>query len=211
MAREGFVVYHELLDFLTPFGDAERGRILTAMLEYSMTGEAPGLSGNERFIWPAIQAKIDKDREAYEKTCKQNSRNVTKRWDTKDYDGIRPYTSVYDTIRNIPTETRTETGTETKPDSPKRERAHARGEYGWVKLTDRQYERLMNDLGQEELERCIRYVDESAQKTHNKNKWSDWNLVIRNCHRDGWGLGKPGRQMNDLSGDYAMMEEWANG
>lgn len=65
--------------------------------------------------------------------------------------------------------------------------AHAHGEYGWVKLTDEQYQRLLTDLGQEELDRCIRYVDESAQKNRNKNKWSDWNLVIRNCHRDGWG------------------------
>ena len=70
----------------------------------------------------------------------------------------------------------------------KREIAHARGEYGWVKLTDSQYEKLLKDLGQEELDRCIRYVDESAQNTHNRNGWTDWNLTIRKCHRDGWGL-----------------------
>lgn len=65
--------------------------------------------------------------------------------------------------------------------------AHACGEYGWVKLTDEQYTKLEQDLGEEELLRCIRYVDESAQQTGNKNKWKDWNLVIRKCNRDGWG------------------------
>ena len=65
--------------------------------------------------------------------------------------------------------------------------AHACGEYGWVKLTDEQYTKLEQDLGEEELLRCIRYVDESAQQTGNKNKWKDWNLVIRKCSRDGWG------------------------
>jgi hypothetical protein len=71
---------------------------------------------------------------------------------------------------------------------------HKRGEYGWVKLSDDEYSRLVNDLGQSEVDRCIKYVDESAQGTHNKNEWSDWNLVVRKCHREGWGLkqyGKP--------------------
>lgn len=63
---------------------------------------------------------------------------------------------------------------------------HPYGEYGWVKLTDQQYQKLLTDLGPEELNLCIRYVDESAQKTKNRNKWQDWNLVIRNCHREDW-------------------------
>ncbi len=64
------------------------------------------------------------------------------------------------------------------------------GQYGWVKLSVEEYNRLLNDFGKTEVERCISYVDEAAQSTGNKNKWRDWNLVIRRCHRDGWGLGK---------------------
>ena len=73
------------------------------------------------------------------------------------------------------------------PDSPKPTK-HKYGEYGWVKLTDEEYNRLLTDLGQGGLDRCIRYVDESAQGNKNKNKWSDWNLVIRRCHREAWGV-----------------------
>lgn len=76
---------------------------------------------------------------------------------------------------------------ERKPKKPE-EPWHKHGEYGWVKLTDAEYQRLLHDLGVAELERCIRYVDESAQSNSNKNKWTDWNLVVRKCHRDGWGL-----------------------
>lgn len=67
---------------------------------------------------------------------------------------------------------------------------HAHGQYGWVKLTDDEYARLLADLGEAELARCIAYVDESAQSTGNKNKWKDWNLTVRKCHRDGWGLNR---------------------
>lgn len=71
---------------------------------------------------------------------------------------------------------------------PAKEERHKYGQYGWVKLTDKEYEKLLKDLGQTELERCITYIDESAQGNGNKNKWKDWNLVIRRCHREKWGV-----------------------
>lgn len=85
------------------------------------------------------------------------------------------------------------------PSEPKKSKPvrHERGRYGWVKLSDEEYSRLLNELGESELERCIAYVDESAQSTGNKNKWRDWNLVIRRCHRDGWGLGKGATKSNE--------------
>lgn len=85
------------------------------------------------------------------------------------------------------------------PSEPKKSKPvrHERGRYGWVKLSDEEYSRLSNELGGSELERCIAYVDESAQSTGNKNKWMDWNLVIRRCHRDGWGLGKGAKKSDE--------------
>ena len=86
-----------------------------------------------------------------------------------------------------PVETALEPAGETAPASKKKER-HKYGQYGWVKLTDEEYARLLADLGEEELARCISYVDESAQGNGNKNKWKDWNLVIRKCSKGRWGL-----------------------
>ena len=81
---------------------------------------------------------------------------------------------------------------ESNPSEKARARTHTRGEFGWVKLTDEQYEKLVKDLGKAEADRCIRYVDEAAQQTGNKNKWKDWNLTVRKCSRDGWGRkGEP--------------------
>lgn len=83
---------------------------------------------------------------------------------------------------------------ESKSKSESKGKARARGEFGWVKLSDEEYNRLVADLGEAELKRCIAYIDESAQSSGNKNHWRDWNLVIRRCSRDGWGL-KSGKQM----------------
>lgn len=77
-----------------------------------------------------------------------------------------------------------------KPPAPAKQARKSFGEFGWVKLTGDEYNRLLNDLGEAEAKRCIAYVDESAQTTRNKNKWRDWNLVVRKCHKQGWGLNQ---------------------
>lgn len=77
-----------------------------------------------------------------------------------------------------------------RPAPPERKVRHKYGQYGWVRLTDEEYERLQRALGDDELRRCITYVDESAQTTHNRNEWNDWNLVLRKCHRERWGVGR---------------------
>ena len=85
---------------------------------------------------------------------------------------------------------------------------HKHGEYGWVLLTDEQYTRLMAELGEAELQRSITYIDEIAQSTGNKNKWKDWNLVVRKCSKNGWGLGynreakKPAQSEDDLRASF---------
>jgi hypothetical protein len=60
------------------------------------------------------------------------------------------------------------------------------GEFGWVKLTDKQYEKLENLMGGEELCRCIAHIDELAQSTGNRNRWKDWYLMVRRCHENRW-------------------------
>lgn len=60
------------------------------------------------------------------------------------------------------------------------------GEYGWVKLTPAQYRRLEKLMGFATLQKCIDYVDRSAQTTNNKNRWSDWDVLLRRCYEGKW-------------------------
>ena len=81
------------------------------------------------------------------------------------------------------------------------------GQYGWVKLTEEEHNRLVNEYGLSEVQRAIAYIDESAQSTGNKNKWKDWNLVVRKCIRDGWGKRQQPQQstggsFKDVFGDW---------
>lgn len=68
MERKGFFCYNSWLKALEPFGDAERGRIWTALLEYSNGLAIDGhSSGNERFILPMLLDQIDRDTQKNEK------------------------------------------------------------------------------------------------------------------------------------------------
>ena len=75
MAREYFLAYHSYLESMKELTDAEKGRLFTACLVYSKTGEAPELCGNERYLFPAIQSDIDRDNAKYAKRCATNKRN----------------------------------------------------------------------------------------------------------------------------------------
>lgn len=81
------------------------------------------------------------------------------------------------------------------------------GTYHWVELTDSEYSKLKNDLGEREAEWCIDYIDELAQTTKNKNKWRDWNLVIRKCSREKWG-GKSREQFEKQNSAPSLPPEY---
>ena len=61
-------------------GDAERGRLFTAMLDYAKDGTAADLRGSERILWGTVKKAIDEQRKAYEGICERNLRNATSRY-----------------------------------------------------------------------------------------------------------------------------------
>ena len=83
----------------------------------------------------------------------------------------------------------------------KKNERHKRGQYGWVQLTETEYERLCKEYGKGTVDDAVSYVDESAQLTSNKNKWKDWNLVVRRCIRDGWGKQRGAKPNGGNSGN----------
>ena len=56
-------VFTDFAKSIEPLGDAERGRLFTAMLEYAQRGTEPDFYGNERYIWPTAKLHIDREQE----------------------------------------------------------------------------------------------------------------------------------------------------
>lgn len=67
------------------------------------------------------------------------------------------------------------------------EESRARGQYGYVKLTDTEYNRLITEYGEARVRRMIDHLDERAHLTQNRNGYKDWNSTIRVYFNNGWG------------------------
>lgn len=65
---------HDWVEQCSALSDAEKGRLFIALLEYDRSGEAPELEGNERFVFPALKAQMDRETErASEISAKRSS------------------------------------------------------------------------------------------------------------------------------------------
>ena len=114
MGIEYFCGYHSYLEVMEQLNDAEKGRLFTACLTYSKTGEVPQLSGNERFVFPTFKAQIDRDNAKYQEKCRKQSENIKKRWNTSEYQSIPTDTTVYHRIPPYTNDTKTKEKEKTK-------------------------------------------------------------------------------------------------
>ena len=68
MARPGIMLYFDILEPIRVLPDADKGRLLVAMLEYGQSGTVPEFDGMLALAWGFVKPKIDKDSEEYNRT-----------------------------------------------------------------------------------------------------------------------------------------------
>lgn len=83
MARPGIMLYFDILEPIKVLPDADKGRLLVAMLEYGQSGKVPVFDGMLALAWGFVRPKIDKDedeynmsvlRRQYATTCRERKR-----------------------------------------------------------------------------------------------------------------------------------------
>ncbi len=80
MAKSYFKLHYDFLDIVEPLTMEERGRLVSAVVEYLRTGRVPTelLTGNERFLFPALRKQADRDSAAYDAQVRRNQANGKK-------------------------------------------------------------------------------------------------------------------------------------
>lgn len=66
MARPGIMLYFDILEPIRVLPDADKGRLLVAMLEYGQSGVVPEFDGMLALAWGFVKPKLDRDDESYE-------------------------------------------------------------------------------------------------------------------------------------------------
>ena len=83
MARPGIMLYFDILEPIKVLPDADKGRLLVAMLEYGKDGTVPVFDGMLALAWGFVKPKIDKDeaeynmsvlRRQYATTCRERKK-----------------------------------------------------------------------------------------------------------------------------------------
>lgn len=90
-------IFADKVKLLEPFDDAERGRLLTAMMSYAFDGVDPVLTGNERYIWPVFRDMIDQSRKNLDNKRRAGSvKQDAAEPSTTEQDGAEPSTTEQD-------------------------------------------------------------------------------------------------------------------
>lgn len=208
MARQQITFYHSFWDAIQKLRKKDdRLSILEAVIAYGLDGEVRPMTDAAEGLFVLIKPTLDASNRKSEGRRNQERNNTDEEPDNEKNEARPPQ----DTAK-IPARPDQDPGKENKGKNKNEGKykgegegekesytpAHAKrqkwGQYGWVLLTPEEHDRLMTDLGAAELDRCIRYIDEAAQSSGNKNKWKDWNLVIRRCSREQWGMRYPNRK-----------------
>ena len=79
MAKRSFLkVFFDFEKKTETLSDAEKARLLLAMLRYAESGKVPDLSGNERHLFPVFKVAIDSDAADYDAFCEKQRANGSK-------------------------------------------------------------------------------------------------------------------------------------
>lgn len=90
---------------------------------------------------------------------------------------------------------------------------HLYGKYKRIKLTDEEYQRLVNDYDKTLIDTYIDKVDEYVESNNNKNHYTNFNLVIRRAIRENWfniKVEKKENKSNAPSWLGGYMEDYEN-
>ena len=82
------------------------------------------------------------------------------------------------------------------------------GTYNRIKLTQNQYDKLCQDYNKELIDKMINALDEYVQSNNNKNKYKDFNLVIRKAIREKWFIDKDKKEEPKIEHKSKWLEDF---
>lgn len=196
MLRDKKKVYLQLWDrHLEMFEEAaleyeEVGLLVMAMLKYQFKGLLPEEIPKHLVpFWVLLRRDADYTRHRYEVAVENGSKGGKRRTQVAKASKLKQNVPLTITQTESVSESITESISATQTDSSDvcvSDEKTAFGEFGWVMLSHDEYQKLLQLMGYEELNRCITYMDEAAQSTNNHRHWKDWYLMVRRCYQKKW-------------------------
>lgn len=211
--QEGLFLFSEVEEFTADLNDEQMGQLVRAAFAYRRRGtEYTGADPLVRMAFRMVSSQIDRAADV----SRRRQEAAASRWHSEkesaspeepaqlqsDASGckeeqsaanalqtdapIQSYPVHTNPVQSFPVHT-DPNQTDPQNSSLPAGRKAPYGKFGWVKLSREEYTALEKELGAQERDRCIDYLDTMAQGNGNKNGYSDWYLIISRCSREHWG------------------------
>lgn len=192
-----FSIFESMRKATVELPDDIRLRIYDIILDYGFYGTEPEFEPEEymlKGIFESLRYAIDQSIALSESGRKGGQ--ATKKETTPETTLATTLKSTIATNRIEEKENRKEEEEKRREEKEKKGKGapaqkHKHGSYGWVLLTDAEYNRIVTAHGKDIADYYISMIDEKAQQTGNKNKWKDWNLTVQKAIREKWGKPPP--------------------
>ena len=191
MIRDSFVFYKSFYDAIKNIPKEDQLEVYNAICEYSFSGNIPEtLTGVAKAMFILMKPNIDNANARYKasvengkkggrpkkiKTQEKPNNNLDKTQEEPNGNLNDNYNDNYnvDDYYNYNVN---------KDDNKK----ISFGEYKRIKLTQKQYNNLCDEFNKDFIDNQIMLLDEYVQSNNNKNKYKDFNIVIRKSIRENW-------------------------
>lgn len=226
MEKESFVFYKSFYDAIKELDEKCKSTIYLAIFEYAFYGNEIKLDGVCKAIFLLIKPQIDANKLRYE-NGKKGGR--PKKEETNDFENKNQRLSEEKTTGFENKNQRLENkkpnvnvnvnenvnenenvNDNIKEKNVTKKEKHKFGKFGRIKLTNDEYDRLIKEFGKEFIDNQINLLDEYVESNNNKNKYSNFNLVLRKSIRDNWFKKKeppPGKETDVPSWFYMNFDK----
>lgn len=86
--RDSFVLYTKYKKQIDMLNDIQVAVLFRAILSYQCEEELPEMDGMTQLVFSMIKEQFDIDYQKWLNTCERNAKNIRKRWDKQDTNGI---------------------------------------------------------------------------------------------------------------------------
>ena len=101
MKNKALILHHDYYEVITLLSDEEKGKLLTAIMEYDINGEETEFEDRALLVlFKQIKRSIDVSHKNYESTCKRRSENAKKRWDANAEENMQLHANAYNENEN---------------------------------------------------------------------------------------------------------------
>ena len=177
MERESFVFYKSFFEALSCLDKDAKADCFDAIAQYALYGEETDISGAAKAVFVSVKPQIDANNRRYANGCKggkpKANQNVTKTEPNPNQSVTKTEPNVNDNDND-----NDNVNENVNVNVNENEKKYTYGENKKVSLTNREYERLVNDYGIDLTKRAIEFLDGYIVDQNYKSK-SNYQAIRR--------------------------------